>query len=105
MVIDLQENATFDVNSVLGLLHHVVVGSVVDVSEVHSASIFRVEVCRLVSYYVYVSLYHSIMKRKGEKGDRVGIGARLSHYKHWTRKVVQTVLLRAQECVRNLIGS
>jgi hypothetical protein len=38
-----------DVSSVFGLLPIVVVGDVVDVSEVHDASIFRVKVCRLVS--------------------------------------------------------
>jgi hypothetical protein len=31
-----------DVNSVLGLLHHVDVGDTVDLSELHDASIFRV---------------------------------------------------------------
>jgi hypothetical protein len=43
-----------EVNSVLGLLHRVVVGDVVDVSEVHAGSIFIVEVCRLMSCGVYV---------------------------------------------------
>lgn len=33
-----------DVNFVLGLLHRAVLGDVADVSEVHVASIFRVEV-------------------------------------------------------------
>jgi hypothetical protein len=37
-----------DVNCVLQLLHHVVAGDLPDVSEVHAASIFRVDVCRLV---------------------------------------------------------
>jgi hypothetical protein len=35
-------------NSVLGLLHRVVVGDIANISEALSASIFRVEVCRLV---------------------------------------------------------
>jgi hypothetical protein len=38
-----------DVNSVLGLLHRVLVGDVVDVSEVHAASIFRVKVSYILS--------------------------------------------------------
>jgi hypothetical protein len=42
-----------DVNSVLGLLHRVVVGDVTDVSDVHVASIFRVDVCRLMSLCIY----------------------------------------------------
>jgi hypothetical protein len=41
-------------DSVLGLLQHVVVGDVADVSEVHAASTFRVKVCRLVSCCVCV---------------------------------------------------
>jgi hypothetical protein len=58
------------VNSVLALLHRVVVGDVASVSEVRAASIFRVEVCMLVSFCVYITL--CFRKRKG---DRVGIGA------------------------------
>jgi hypothetical protein len=38
-----------DVDSVRELLHRVVVGDIATVSEVHAASIFKVEVCRLVS--------------------------------------------------------
>jgi hypothetical protein len=45
-----------DVNSVPGLLYRVVVGDVADVSEVPIASIFRVEVFRLVSCCVYRTL-------------------------------------------------
>jgi hypothetical protein len=37
------------INPVHRLLHRLVMGDVVDVSEVHAASIFLVEVCRLVS--------------------------------------------------------
>jgi hypothetical protein len=32
-----------DVNSVLGLLHHVIVGDDANVSEIHATSIFRVD--------------------------------------------------------------
>jgi hypothetical protein len=39
------------------LLHSVGVGNVADVSEMHVASIFRIKVCRLVSFYVYAALY------------------------------------------------
>jgi hypothetical protein len=43
-------NFFIDVNSVLWLLHHVVVGDVdVDVSEVHAASIFKVGMYGLMS--------------------------------------------------------
>jgi hypothetical protein len=45
-----------DVKYVLKLFHRVVVGDVAEVSEVHAASIFRVDVCRLVSCFVYMSL-------------------------------------------------
>jgi hypothetical protein len=38
----------------LGLLHHVDVGDVADVSDVRAASVFRVEICRLVSLRVCV---------------------------------------------------
>jgi hypothetical protein len=38
-----------DVDFVLGLLHRVDVSDAADVSKVHAASIFRVEVCRLMS--------------------------------------------------------
>jgi hypothetical protein len=48
-----------DVDSVLGLLHHVDVGAV-------AVSIFRVIVCRLVSFCVYIAL-------RG-KSTRVGTG-------------------------------
>jgi hypothetical protein len=46
----------FDVNSVVGLLHHVVVGDVTDVLEVHAAPIFRVKVCRLLSFFLIYSI-------------------------------------------------
>jgi hypothetical protein len=42
-----------DVDFILGLLHYVDVDDVGDISKIHSASIFRVQVCRLVSFYVY----------------------------------------------------
>jgi hypothetical protein len=35
------EQNVLDVNSVLWLLHHVVVGDIIDVSEVHATSICR----------------------------------------------------------------
>jgi hypothetical protein len=55
-----------NVNSVLGLLDHVVVDSVVDVSEVYAASIFRVKGCRLMSCCVYVAF--SLGKEHGKGG-------------------------------------
>lgn len=45
-----------DANSVLGLLDHVIVDSVADVSEVHAASILRVKGCRLTSCCVHISV-------------------------------------------------
>jgi hypothetical protein len=42
-----------DVNSVLGLLHHVDIGDVASVSDVHAATIFMVKMCRLASFLVY----------------------------------------------------
>lgn len=59
---------SFDVNYVLGLLHRMVVEDGTDISEVHYASIFRVEVCRLVSFCVL----YNILFWKGnaeESGD------------------------------------
>jgi hypothetical protein len=53
------------VNSVLGLLYHVNVGDVADISEVHALSIFSVEVCRLVSFFVYIGIYIYIYKVRG----------------------------------------
>jgi hypothetical protein len=55
-----------DVNSVLGLLGHVVVDSVADVSEVHATSIFKVKGCRLKSYRVHIAF--SLGKEQGEGG-------------------------------------
>jgi hypothetical protein len=43
------ENAFFDGDFVREFLHHMVVGDTATVSEAHAASIFRVEVCRLIS--------------------------------------------------------
>jgi hypothetical protein len=40
------------VDSVLRLLHCVDMGNGAHISEIHAASIFRVEVCRLVSMYI-----------------------------------------------------
>jgi hypothetical protein len=45
------ENIGKHFHSVLGLLHHVDMGDVVDVPGVHAASIFRVNVCRLMSFH------------------------------------------------------
>jgi hypothetical protein len=45
------------VNSVHRLLHHVVMGDVANVSEVQAASIFMVEVCRLVSFCACTVVY------------------------------------------------
>lgn len=41
-----------NVNSVVGLFHHVVVGNVASVFEIHAAPIFWDEVCRLLSPFV-----------------------------------------------------
>jgi hypothetical protein len=43
-----------DVNSVLGLLRHVVMGDIADVLEVHAPSSSRVEVCRLVGWLLCI---------------------------------------------------
>jgi hypothetical protein len=44
-----------DVNSALMSLHHVDVDSVVDISEVHTASISRAEVCRVDKFQPWKS--------------------------------------------------
>jgi hydrogenase/urease accessory protein HupE len=46
-----------DVNSVLGLLHCVVVGNVANVSEVHTASSFRIQFSVSMSCCVCMTLY------------------------------------------------
>jgi hypothetical protein len=51
------------------------VGDAADVTEVHTASIFKVEVCRLVSFCVYISF---CFKKESGKGYRVVIGASYS---------------------------
>jgi hypothetical protein len=50
-------NVTLDVNSVFGLLHRRVVGDVADISEVHSSSIFGLNLCRLVCTTFYCSYW------------------------------------------------
>jgi hypothetical protein len=57
-----------NVYSVLGLLHHVDAGDTADVSEVNATSIFTVEVCRLVSVCVYISLCFE--QKRGEREER-----------------------------------
>jgi hypothetical protein len=49
--------ALTDVNSVLGFLRSVDVGEVADVSVVHVATIFRVEVCKVSELYIYMILF------------------------------------------------
>lgn len=46
----------YKVDSVLVLLHHVDVGDVAKISNIHADSIFRVKVCRLMSFYDYIAL-------------------------------------------------
>jgi hypothetical protein len=46
-----------DVNSVLGLLYSMVFADISDVSEVYSASIFKVEVCRIVTFRININDY------------------------------------------------
>jgi hypothetical protein len=38
-----------------------------DVSEVHAVSIFRIEVCGLVSFYVYIAFHFEKEWGKGKK--------------------------------------
>jgi hypothetical protein len=59
-----------DVNYVLGLLHSMIVGDVPDLSEVHAASIFKVEVCRFMSSCVYTVFR---FRRDSEKGGKHGV--------------------------------
>lgn len=46
----------YQVDSVLLLLHHADVGEVAQISNIHADSIFRVKVCRLMSFCVYIAL-------------------------------------------------
>jgi hypothetical protein len=67
-------NKCIEVDSVLGLLHRVDVDDFYYVSEVNATSIFRVEVCRLLSFlYAYIAFCFE--KRRGGGGNRVGFGA------------------------------
>jgi hypothetical protein len=56
----------FDINCLTGLLQRVVVGNVASVSGVHTTSLFRIEVCRLVSCCVYIQ--HFALKKGWWKG-------------------------------------
>jgi hypothetical protein len=64
-----------------------VVGHVADVSEIFIASIFSVEICRLVSCCVYMALCFE--KERG-KADIGGIGSSSSQKEQWTGQWVQT---------------
>jgi hypothetical protein len=58
-----------DVNFVFGFLHDVDVGSVADISGVYAAfifSIFRVKMCKLVSFYVCILLFRKFGGGGGE---------------------------------------
>jgi hypothetical protein len=48
----------------------VIVGDVGDVSEAHSASIFRVEICRLVSCCVYIAFGSYSMGQGNERQNK-----------------------------------
>jgi hypothetical protein len=61
-----------NIDSVLGLLHHVNVGDVADVSEVYTTSIFRVEVCKVCEFLCIRKILF-FGKKKGVV--KVGIGA------------------------------
>jgi hypothetical protein len=52
-----------NVYSALQCLHHVDMGSVFNILEVHTASIFKVRVCR-VGHFVCVCVYRFIFRRK-----------------------------------------
>jgi hypothetical protein len=77
-----------DVNSVPGLLHYVDVDN--------AASVFRVEVCKMVSFCVYKD---SCFKNQ-QKGRRVGTGAssRPTGIVDW--ETVQLAILRALDCTK-----
>jgi hypothetical protein len=50
-------SALTDVNSVLGFLHPLEVGDLADVSVLHIAIIFGVEVCKVSELYIYIYIY------------------------------------------------
>jgi hypothetical protein len=75
-----------DADFVLVLLHCVDVDNADNISKAHGASIFRVKVCWLVSFYLYTALCFE--KDKGKGRDRVESDAL------WARKVVKMSLLR-----------
>jgi hypothetical protein len=58
-----------DVNSVLGLVHRVVVGDDASISDVYVISIFTVEVCELVSCCVYIAFVLKLTRGRGGRGD------------------------------------
>jgi hypothetical protein len=59
-----------DVNSVLGLLHPMVLGNVVDFSEIHAVFVFMVEV-----FGEFLCKY-GVLFRKGMGDDRRGTNSR-----------------------------
>jgi hypothetical protein len=63
-----------DVNSVLGMLHYV---DMANIFEVYGASIFRFELCTLVSC---VSFYLKNEQRNGGEGNSVGTGISSKHH-------------------------
>lgn len=59
---------TIDVNSALGWLHHMAVGSVTDVLEMYATSICGVKVCRVGEFlYLHWSVLWKNHRRMGEK--------------------------------------
>jgi hypothetical protein len=68
------------------------VGSVAKVTEVHAASVFRVE--------VFTYIYPFVLRRNGGRREiEWGLVHRLGQNGQWTEIVVQTALVRAQECI------
>jgi hypothetical protein len=75
LILDSPRPLIIDFDSVPGLLYRVDIDDVADVSEVYAASIVRVEMCRLTSFYVCIAL--GFENGPGEGAD-IGPCAQLS---------------------------
>jgi hypothetical protein len=78
------------------------VRNVVGFSEVHTASIFRVEVCKSCEFLCIHKIMFFEKKRRENKGG--GLVPHVGQWGHWTGKVVQLSLLRATVCTKKKRG-
>jgi hypothetical protein len=103
---------SFDVKLVLGCSHYVDVGSVADILDVHTASIFMVEVCTvgeflykyrfMFRFCIYIYIYRFMFQKDNKE---VGLGASAQSRPTYTvvRESCESkemTLLRAMKCTK-----